>query len=48
VRSLIAFVLLLLAACTTITVQTSTGQGVVSHEADKGIIIKPTKTEETK
>jgi len=41
-RSLIVFaVILIVAACAVVTVQTSTGQGAISHEADKGVVIKP-------
>jgi len=49
-RSLILFAAILVVSCTTVTVQTSTGQGQVSHEDDKGVVIKPSKstTEEKK
>jgi len=40
-RSLAVVIILLVAACAVVTVQTSTGQGAISHEADKGVVIKP-------
>ena len=42
--ALIVFTLILLGGCATVTVLTGVGNGVVSEEADKGVVIKPKKS----